>query len=115
MRETRAPQPAQAAAILLAQRDKVPAKLDLLPKFAKEAAPFVRVFTAAGGDWEAFQRCLTATCDLAGWTEVEALRAFTQMAATFDPPSNVRHKFAARRRGGDRDAPRLHPRWSKLG
>ncbi|CAM9704463.1 unnamed protein product, partial [Lampetra planeri] len=27
------------------------------------------------------------------------LRAFAQMAAIFDPPSNVRHKFAARRRG----------------
>ncbi|CAN0118384.1 unnamed protein product [Lampetra fluviatilis] len=65
-------------------------------------------------------------CDLAGQTEAEALRAlptaldddaltafctippteramlpraFAQIAAIYDPPSKVRHKFATRRRG----------------
>ncbi|CAN0138890.1 unnamed protein product [Lampetra fluviatilis] len=130
--ETEEMQPACASAILLDGRDEVPAKLDLLPKLRpevpvlKKQLPFVREFTAAGGDWMAFRRRFTATCDLTGWTKVEELRAlpttlddnalaafyaippedrvtlpqaFSQMAAIFDPPSNVRHKFATGRWG----------------
>ncbi|CAN0404911.1 unnamed protein product [Lampetra planeri] len=80
-RETEEMRPAQAAAILMSRRDKVPAKLDLPPKVPsqdralKKRLPFIREFAAAGGDWEAFRRRFAAACDLSGWTEKEALRA----------------------------------------
>ncbi|CAM9681838.1 unnamed protein product [Lampetra planeri] len=88
--------------------------------------PTVREFVAAGGDWTAFQRHFKASCALVGWSDKEALRAlpmaldddslavfeaipeadramlpraYTQMAAIFDPPSNARRRFVLRRRG----------------
>ncbi|CAM9842721.1 unnamed protein product [Lampetra planeri] len=92
----------------------------------KKTLPCVKEFTAAGFDLAPFRRRFTATCDLAGWTDAEALRALlttldddalgalyaippkdremlqqalAQMAGIFDKPSNMRHKFVARRRG----------------
>ncbi|CAM9483357.1 unnamed protein product [Lampetra planeri] len=130
-REEPATEPAHAAAILVDGWEEEPAKLEFPPKpqveipSPKHRLPFVKEFTAAGGDWEAFRRHFTANCELAGWTEAEALRvlptaldddalatfyavppavratlllAFAQMAAIYDPSSNVRHKFTARRR-----------------
>ncbi|CAN0252099.1 unnamed protein product [Lampetra planeri] len=129
-RETPGVQPAHGAAILVVGRDEDPAKLDLPPNPPIEVLslkcrlPFAERFSAAGGDWEAFHCRFSANCKLAGWTEVEVLRAlptaldddalaafyaiprtervtlpkaFAQMAAIYDPPSNVRHKFALRR------------------
>ncbi|CAN0395011.1 unnamed protein product [Lampetra planeri] len=83
--------------------------------------PLVREFTAAGGDWEAFQCRFSTSCTLAGWTQDEALKAlptslalavfyaippvwqsmlslaFKEMAAIHDPPSSVRNRFMERR------------------
>ncbi|CAM9511994.1 unnamed protein product [Lampetra planeri] len=41
----------------------------------KKLLPFVREFTAVGGDWQAFHRRFITACRLAEWTEEEALRA----------------------------------------
>ncbi|CAN0437744.1 unnamed protein product [Lampetra planeri] len=74
-------QAAWAAAIFPAGHGTTPTKLDRpqnsrgeVPSL-KKWLPFVREFTATGNDWAAFQRRFTTTCELAGWTDVEALRA----------------------------------------
>ncbi|CAM9291465.1 unnamed protein product [Lampetra fluviatilis] len=99
--------------------------------------PFVREFMAAGGDWTAFQRRFATACTLAGWSNEEAPRALpttldddflarfdaipaadramlsqacAQMAAIFDPPSNVRQKFMLRTRG-ETEMPLPFTRW----
>ncbi|CAM9363417.1 unnamed protein product [Lampetra planeri] len=44
--------------------------------------PFMRKFTAAGGDWEVFKRHFSTSCTLAGWTAEEDLKAaFPKMEA----------------------------------
>ncbi|CAM9336749.1 unnamed protein product [Lampetra fluviatilis] len=132
VREMAEPQPVRATAILSTGREAVRTKFDLpttlraeMPTLKKRLL-FVREFAVVGGDWAAFQQRFSATCELAGWTDVEALRAlpntldddalaafyaipptdrttlsqaYAQMAAIFDPPSNVHQKFATRRRG----------------
>ncbi|CAM9909197.1 unnamed protein product [Lampetra fluviatilis] len=114
-------QPAQAATILLEERSKEPAKSETalsspvdIPSLRRRL-PFVKEFTAAGGDWVAFKRRFLMNSDLAGWTQVEVLgalpaalddntsaafltiqpseratlhHAFAQMAAIYEPPSN---------------------------
>ncbi|CAN0227932.1 unnamed protein product, partial [Lampetra fluviatilis] len=125
-------QPARAATILWDGQDAVPTKMDLPPKSRSEVPtltkrfPFVREFADAVSDWAAFHRRFTATCDLAGWSDLEALRAppttldddalaafyaippddrrmlpqaLAQMAMVFDPLSSMPYKFAARGRG----------------
>ncbi|CAM9676234.1 unnamed protein product [Lampetra fluviatilis] len=86
MREGLVAQPAHAAAILLVGREGEPANSESLPRppvdipLIRRRRPFVKQFTTAGGDQRA-----------------TLLEAFAQMAAIYDPLSNVRHKFATRR------------------
>nr|XP_032814342.1 uncharacterized protein LOC116944683 isoform X3 [Petromyzon marinus] len=81
-----------------------------------------RQFSAAGGDWAAFQRCFLSHREMAGWTEEEVLRALPasldvdalsalitipqedrstlqralqQMADICGPPSDTQHRYAA--------------------
>ncbi|CAN0286337.1 unnamed protein product [Lampetra fluviatilis] len=83
-------------------------------------------FSAAGGDWAAFQRRFLTHQEMAGWTEEEALRALVAaedddaltalvtipwavrstlhlvlqcLSEIYGPPSDIRHRFAARRKG----------------
>ncbi|CAN0407265.1 unnamed protein product [Lampetra fluviatilis] len=85
--------------------------------------PFINEFAATSRDWVAFKRWFLTNADLAGWTEVEALRAlpatldddvlaaflailplersiltqaFDQMTSIYEPPVNTRHNFATR-------------------
>ncbi|CAN0420902.1 unnamed protein product [Lampetra planeri] len=138
-RDSPATPPDRSAAILAGTRGSE-ATISLQPPASprdipalQRRLPFVREFTAAGRDWEVFKRRFPTNWTLAGWTDVEALKAtptcldddalaafyaippekrtmlapaFSQMAAVYDPPSCVRHRFAERRRG-EADAPRL--------
>ncbi|CAN0282698.1 unnamed protein product [Lampetra fluviatilis] len=74
-------QPALVAAIFSEGRSAGPAKSEAplkspvdIPSLRRRL-PFVKEFTAASGGWVAFKRQFLTNADLAGWTEVEALRA----------------------------------------
>ncbi|CAM9880327.1 unnamed protein product [Lampetra planeri] len=78
--ETGRTQAAQAAAIWNSRRETASANLQDPPTALntdialKKRLPFVKEFTATGGDLEAFRRRFTAAYKLANWTEEEALR-----------------------------------------
>ncbi|CAN0420876.1 unnamed protein product [Lampetra planeri] len=131
-RDSPATPPDRSAAILAGTRGaeatislQQPASPRDIPALQRRL-PFIRKFTAACRDWEAFKRRFPTNWTLAGWTDVEALKAiptcldddalsafyaippekrttlapaFSQMAAVYDQPSCVRHRFAERRRG----------------
>ncbi|CAN0426972.1 unnamed protein product [Lampetra planeri] len=117
------PQPVRVDATVMTVRDGVVHPKNLLPKLhakvpvLKKTLLCVKEFAAAVGAWAVFRRQFTATCELAGWTDAEALRALpttlnddalgpfyaippkdremlqqalVQMVGIFDPPSNVR-------------------------
>ncbi|CAM9283398.1 unnamed protein product [Lampetra fluviatilis] len=106
------------------QQQPLTSKVEDAPKLRR--LPPVRQFTAAGGDWTAFRRRFEATYISVGWTSREGLQAlpmaldddslaaffaipeldratvtrtYTEMAAIFDPPSNVQRRFRLRRWG----------------
>ncbi|CAN0371922.1 unnamed protein product [Lampetra planeri] len=91
--------------------------------YLRQRLPFIKEFNSAEGDWLALTRRFITNQDFAGWTEAEALRALpaalddvlaafltippaeramlqqalAQMAAIYGLPSNVHHRFTARR------------------
>ncbi|CAN0173911.1 unnamed protein product [Lampetra planeri] len=88
--------------------------------------PVLKEFSAAGGDWATFQHRFLAHQEMAGSSEAEALRALPaaldddalaplitapkaerstlqqvlrHMSTIYGPPSDIRHRFADRRKG----------------
>ncbi|CAM9642246.1 unnamed protein product [Lampetra planeri] len=124
--------PEHAASILVVTRGGEAAIFPHSPAVPRDVPalhrrlPFVREFTAAGGDCEVFKPCFSTSCTLVGRMEEEALKAlptslnnnalaafyvippaqrsmlqqaFKDMAAVHDPPSSVHNRFAEHQRG----------------